>query len=198
MPAASTARAAPALGSRDRLLDAAIDLMRGFGLAGTGINDLVRASAAPKGSIYHFFPGGKLQIAGEALALYAVRVEAFIDEALGSRRTPEDKVRALFDAFARRVEATQFTRSCAAGCASLDLGEDLEPLRATLVDAFEAWTRVIASHLEIGDARRAWSFASLVLTAIEGAYVRARAEHSSQAFVEAGTWLSRLAALERR
>ena len=50
---------APRSTSRERMLETAIDLMRGFGLSGAGINDLVRESGAPKGSVYHFFPGGK-------------------------------------------------------------------------------------------------------------------------------------------
>jgi TetR/AcrR family transcriptional repressor of lmrAB and yxaGH operons len=183
----TTARGAD---SRERMLEAAIELMRGFGLAGAGINDLVRESGAPKGSVYHHFPGGKLQIAREALEVYAQRVETFIDETLASRRRPDDKLRALCDAFATRVEAGQFRRSCAIGTTSLDLGDDVEPLRDTLVQALQAWAQVIASHIDLGDARRTRSFAGFVLTAIEGAYVRSRAEGSAQAFREAGQWLA--------
>ena len=72
-------------GSRDRMLETTIDLLRGWGLAGAGINDIVRESGAPKGSVYHHFPGGKLQLASEALVLYAGRVRVFIGEALASR-----------------------------------------------------------------------------------------------------------------
>ena len=50
-----------------RLIEAAIDGMRVSGLSGAGINEIARASGAPKGSIYHLFPGGKTQIACEAL-----------------------------------------------------------------------------------------------------------------------------------
>jgi TetR/AcrR family transcriptional repressor of lmrAB and yxaGH operons len=150
--------------SRERMLEAAVDLLRGFGLSGAGINDVVRDSGAPKGSVYHFFPGGKLQIAAEALALYGDRVDAFIDDALAGRRSNVERVRALFEAFARRAEQSQFLRSCAVGTVSLDLG----------------------------DARRSRAYAGLLLTAIEGAYVRARAERSATAFREAGSWLARL------
>jgi TetR/AcrR family transcriptional repressor of lmrAB and yxaGH operons len=185
--AVTTARGAD---SRERMLEAAIELMRGFGLAGAGINDLVRDSGAPKGSVYHHFPGGKLQIAREALEVYAQRVEAFIDESMASRRGSADKLRALCDAFARRAEAGAFRRSCAIGTTSLDLGEDVEPLRDTLVQALQAWAGVIAAHVDLGEPRRTRSFAGFVLTVIEGAYVRARAEQSAQAFREAGQWLA--------
>jgi TetR/AcrR family transcriptional repressor of lmrAB and yxaGH operons len=173
------------------MLGATIDLLRAFGLSGAGINDVVRESAAPKGSVYHFFPGGKLQLAGEALALYADTVEAFIDQALSGPRSAPARVQALFEAFARRVEAGEFKRSCAIGTVSLDLGEDAEVLRPQLVDTLERWTRAIARGLDLGDARRSRSFAGFVMTAIEGAYVRARAEHSARAFHDAGRWLSR-------
>jgi AcrR family transcriptional regulator len=109
------------LGSRERMIEAAITLMRGSGLGGAGINEIVRVSGSPKGSVYHFFPQGKLQITTEALAVYSTRVMAFIDQSLASKRQPGAKVKALFSAFARRVEEGDFYQSCAVGTVSLEL-----------------------------------------------------------------------------
>jgi TetR/AcrR family transcriptional repressor of lmrAB and yxaGH operons len=175
------------------MIEATIELMRGSGLSGAGINEIVRESAAPKGSVYHFFPAGKQQIVSEALTDYSGRVRLFIDVALSSRQEPAQKVKALFDAFAQRVEAGQYRRSCAFGAVCLDLDADLDDLRLVIADAFEDWRALIASHFDLGDAGRTRSFAGLVLTAIEGAYIRARAEQSSRPFREAGTWLGGLA-----
>ena len=36
-----------------------LDLLRRGGLSGAGINQVVAASRAPKGSVYHYFPWGK-------------------------------------------------------------------------------------------------------------------------------------------
>lgn len=47
------------------MLEAAISLMRGSGLSGAGINEIVRESGAPKGSVYYFFPDGKLALVSE-------------------------------------------------------------------------------------------------------------------------------------
>jgi AcrR family transcriptional regulator len=176
--------------SRQRMIDAAITLMRGAGLSGAGINEIVRESGAPKGSVYHFFPGGKLALVAEGLSVYAERVRDFIDAALASRTAPEDKVRALFAAFARRVEQADYLSSCAVGTVSLDLDEEVVGLHTVLSDAFASWTGCIASHFGPGDGERARSFASFVLTAMEGAYIRCRAERSKQAFIEAGEWLA--------
>ena len=53
--------------SKIRLIRATLDLLSQSGLSGVGINQVVAASAAPKGSIYHFFPGGKTELASVAL-----------------------------------------------------------------------------------------------------------------------------------
>jgi TetR/AcrR family transcriptional repressor of lmrAB and yxaGH operons len=189
----TTPPTARGLASRERMLDAAITLMRHSGLSGAGINEVVKASAAPKGSVYHFFPGGKRQLASEALALHAGRVLGVIDAAMARGRTPGARVRALLRAFARRLDAAECRQSCALGAVALDLDDELEPVRAAIEQSFDAWIERIASHLGFADARRARSFAGLLLTAIEGAYVRGRAGHTSRAFIEAGDWLGALA-----
>jgi TetR/AcrR family transcriptional repressor of lmrAB and yxaGH operons len=182
--------------SRTKMIEASIALMRGSGLSGAGINEVVRESGAPKGSVYHYFPAGKQQIAAEALDVYAERVQAFIEAALASRSSPADKVRALFDAFAKRAEEGDFRASCAVGTVSLDLDDEVAGLRQVLERALDAWIGQIAAHFDFGDRRRTRAFAGLLMTAIEGAYIRARAEASSRAFREAGTWLAALARQE--
>jgi TetR/AcrR family transcriptional repressor of lmrAB and yxaGH operons len=182
------------LAPRDRIIEAAILLMRRSGYSGVGINEVIAESGAPKGSMYHYFPDGKRQVASEALQAYAGRVVAFFDDNLSRGRTPEGKVRALFEAFARRLEDGEYRLSCAAGCVSLDLEPELDSVRVAVVDAFERYIEVIATHFPHMPAKRARSFGGFVLTAVEGAYIRGRAEHSATAFREAGTWLARLAA----
>ena len=125
--------------SRERMIEATIGLMRGSGLSGAGINDIVSESGAPKGSVYHFFPNGKVQIISEALKVYSQRVLTFVDQALASKRAPADKISALFNAFARRVAEADFQKSCAFGTVSLDLDAELEEVRVILETAFSEW-----------------------------------------------------------
>src|SRR5918994_1338841 len=139
------------LGSRARMLEAAITLMRGSGLSGSGINEIVRESGAPKGSVYHFFPNGKGQIVAEAIELHSHRVQDFIKQARKVEERPADKVRALFNAFARRVSAGDFQASCAAGAVALDLDAELEELRLVLQGAFSRWISLVAQHFDFAD-----------------------------------------------
>jgi Transcriptional regulator len=147
--------------TRQKMIDAGLELMRRSGLSGAGINDIVAASGAPKGSVYHFFPGGKHQIVGEALAIYTARVHETIDAALASARTPAGRVRTLFAALAKRLEAAHFRQSCAAGAVCLDLDEELDGISAAIAAAFEDWIELLSAGIGIADRRRARSFAGL-------------------------------------
>ena len=180
-------------GTRHKLVQAAVALMRRTGLTGAGINEVVRESGAPKGSVYHFFPGGKQQIVAEALAEYATTVVDFIDATLQRKRTPASKVKALFDAFAERVEQGRYQSSCAAGTVCLDLDADSEALREVVARCLDRYVDVIARHFECDDPQRSRSFAGLLLSAIEGAYIRSRAHRTGEPFREAGAWLAEAA-----
>jgi hypothetical protein len=72
-------------------------------------------------------------------------------------------------------------------------GRRLGGIRAVLAKAFHDWITLITRHFDCGDNRRTKSFAGLVVTPIEGAYVRCRPERTSGPFKEAGAWLSELA-----
>jgi len=184
---------AAATGTREKLIEAAITLMRRSGLSGAGINEIVRESGAPKGSLYHFFPKGKQQIVEEGLEQYSARVVSFIDSNLSSKRKPGEKVKALFNAFAERIELGEFRHSCPVGTVCLDLDVELEGLRFVVAASFDQYLEAIEAHFHFQERRRTKSFAGLLLTAIEGAYIRGRAERSSKPFREAGAWLAELA-----
>jgi TetR/AcrR family transcriptional regulator, lmrAB and yxaGH operons repressor len=176
--------------ARDQILEAAIVLMKQSGLTGAGINQILARSGTPKGSLYHYFPDGKQQIAIEALTIYAERVAAAFERTLSSKKKPTDKIRALLRFVADRFEEAGFEQSCAAGAVTLDLNADVAAIQPVIAKAFKSWRDVIARHLPIRSSIHRESFAGLVLSTIEGAYVRGRAERSMQPFVETGEWLA--------
>ena len=182
--------------TRARMLDVSIGLMRRSGLAGAGINEIAKASSVPKGSVYHYFPQGKQQVVTEALEIYVQRVQEYMTRALSSETTPKARVRALFNAVAKRLEDSYFHQSCAAGAVCLDLDEELEEVRKIVDAAFETWIDLLASQIGISQPQRARSFAGLMLTTLQGTWIRGRAQKSGQPFIEAGEWLAEIAERE--
>ncbi|MFD0487949.1 TetR family transcriptional regulator [Saccharopolyspora spinosporotrichia] len=52
---------------RLQLVAGAADMIRRRGLNATSIREVAKHAQAPLGSTYHYFPGGKRQLAGEAV-----------------------------------------------------------------------------------------------------------------------------------
>ena len=184
--------------TRDRVIDAAIALMRRSGFSGAGINEILKESGAPKGSLYHFFPQGKRQIVSEAIGVYSRRVLAVYDEALSKADTPGERVRRVFQVAAQRLEQSEYRQSCAGGAVSLDLDPELEVVRLAVSRYFEDWIALLSKHFDFADKRRARSFSGLLLSAVQGGYIRGRAEQSSRAFKDAAAWLAEVAEQEAR
>ena len=53
---------------RERMVYHAAQLIRMQGVSGTGLREVVDRAQAPRGSLQHYFPGGKEQLVDEALA----------------------------------------------------------------------------------------------------------------------------------
>ena len=52
-----------AAGTKERIVNASAELFRRQGYTGTGLKQVVAEADAPFGSLYHFFHGGKEQLA---------------------------------------------------------------------------------------------------------------------------------------
>lgn len=178
---------------RDRVIAATILLMRSAGYAGVGLSDILAHGKAPKGSLYHYFPDGKRQITREAMAVYADQAVELYGRAIAGSGTPGQKVRRLLKLPASRLVESDFGASCLGGTLSLDLDDSLQDVRAEVQAFFERMVELLADGVGIEDKRRARGFAGLLLTTIEGAYVRGRAERSAQAFDQAAVLLADLA-----
>src|SRR5690349_23709876 len=70
--------------SRDRMIQSAALLFREHGYSGTGFRDVIEHSGAPRGSIYHHFPGGKEQLAAETVTWAASVIERRMERATRS------------------------------------------------------------------------------------------------------------------
>ncbi|MET0558752.1 MAG: TetR/AcrR family transcriptional regulator [Solirubrobacterales bacterium] len=160
---------------RVRLLNGARKLLAEKGYAGMELRDVAERGRAPRGSIYHHFPGGKIQLAVEAAELEGREVRAAIEASLEQRGLAGtlDSFGALFR---RRVKDKPEHLGCPVAAAALARPED-PALAEAATKAFQSWEAPIAAALRdegvgAGDAE---AFAGLVVSTIEGALVRARA-----------------------
>jgi TetR/AcrR family transcriptional repressor of lmrAB and yxaGH operons len=165
---------------RALLLKGARQLLAEKGYAGMELRDVAERGKAPRGSIYHHFPGGKVQLAREAAELEGTTIRDLIERSLDERGLKETL--ALFgDVFRRRVTDYPERIGCPVAAVALARPEDPE-LAAAATAAFQSWERPIAAALrdEGVSAVDAETFAGLVVSTVEGALLRARAAGSQE------------------
>lgn len=166
--------------TRERLIRAAEQLFRTQGYSGTGLKQLTTAAGAPWGSLYHFFPTGKAELAAEA-ARYAGEVYGE-----GWRRAfdqfddPGEAVERIFLAEARILESSDYRNGCPIAAMTLDIASTDDRLRLACESAFGRWLEILSAGFRRHGASEeaADSLASFVLAAIEGAIVLSRAAKS--------------------
>lgn len=172
--------------SKIRIIRATLDLLSRSGLSGVGINQVVTESATPKGSLYHFFPGGKLELAAVALD-EAERFEGQWFREIFQRHEPvSGKVEQLFTDAAHNLEASGFAKGCPVAAVTLELSGDSTSLRPVCRAIFMAWQGIIAAGLEeVPDPERL-EVAKLILGTLEGALILSRTEASKDALLRSG------------
>jgi TetR/AcrR family transcriptional repressor of lmrAB and yxaGH operons len=174
-PADAKAIEPKARDGRRRLLDGARKLLAEKGYAGMELRDVAAVGKAPRGSIYHHFPGGKRQLAVEAAKLEGMEIRAMIERSLEERGLGET-LTMFGEMFRHRVKDHPERIGCPVAAAALARPED-PALAAAATAAFQSWEAPIAAALrdEGVSKQDAEAFAGLVVSTIEGALIRARA-----------------------
>jgi TetR/AcrR family transcriptional repressor of lmrAB and yxaGH operons len=163
--------------SRDAFIDTAGRLLRRQGYAATGLNELVTRSGAPKGSLYFHFPGGKEELALAAMERTGERLRGAIAAILASTEDLGAGLAGLVDALAAGLQASGYEDGCPIATVTLEAAGDSPAMRATATTVFDSWLAELEAGLLRGglSAAQARQRALLVLSAIEGALILARA-----------------------
>jgi TetR/AcrR family transcriptional repressor of lmrAB and yxaGH operons len=162
--------------TRQRMLDTAADLFQTQGYHATGLTQLTTAGGAPKGSLYFHFPGGKEQLAAEAVQLSSERTGALLEAILQDAPDAATAIDRAVDALASFLTASDFQRGCPLATVALDAAAASEPIRAACADGYSSWHRIFDRYLagQGLSAERADELATIVLATIEGGLLLAR------------------------
>jgi len=179
---------------RKPIIDAAVTLFRRQGYGGTGLDDIVDSSGAPKGSIYHYFPCGKSSIAAAAVEEAGRRVAETVAKL--ARETPSTGE--LLKAHARLLAGWLRKSGFRDGCPITTVLLELAPRDRTVThagrDAYAARLGILTTKL-VADGftpARAERLAGLCVSAIQGALIQARVERSGAPIEMAADELARM------
>lgn len=173
-----TPAATKRVGTRDKMLISAADVMRERGAAGVTIDSVLARSGAPRGSVYHHFPEGRNQILTEALRYAGDSITANIDNAVD--RGAKALLREFVEFWERLLTECDFTAGCPVVAAAIGSADEELELSTEAGLILGRWcTALSRAFITDGfDDADAASLAVMSISALEGAIVLCRSTRS--------------------
>jgi TetR/AcrR family transcriptional repressor of lmrAB and yxaGH operons len=180
--------------TRGRLVAAMADALQSKGFHAVGIAELLEQASAPKGVLYHHFPGGKTELAVAAVQSAVGLLIRGLDRLLAEHGEPAGVLRAWFALAQQRLEKSGFERGCPLATVALETGPHDEALRQALADGFDEVRRWLAATLTKAGAPPsiARRLALLVVSSYEGALLQARVAGSVKPVADTAAMLVEL------
>jgi TetR/AcrR family transcriptional repressor of lmrAB and yxaGH operons len=170
------------LPTRERLVAAMVDALRRRGLHGIGLNEILQAAQAPKGVLYHHFPGGKTELAVAAVDATVAQIDAALQRLLQRQADPVAALRQWLEAAGQQLQRSGFQSGCPLATVALETTPADTALREALARGFALLRQRLAALLVqagVADARAA-GLAALVVAAYEGGLMQARVAGSAE------------------
>ena len=169
---------APSTARHDMIMSA-IQLFRERGIDGTAFSDVIEHSGAPRGSIYHHFPGGKSQLVEEATATAGELLDGAIAAVAERVATPGEVLDAFVGYWRPLLEQSDYQAGCPIAAAAVASHEVTGGVEAA-GRAFTSWELTLAAAFERYGVPvdRAGSLATLMVSSIEGAILLCRSTRS--------------------
>jgi AcrR family transcriptional regulator len=180
-------------GTKERIIGAAASLFQRRGYVGSGLKQISADSQAPFGSLYHFFPGGKEQLAAETLRFSGKWYQALVEAVWDNSPDSVSAARNVFEGAAATLVQTDYADACPIATVALEVASTNENLRQVTAAIFEEWlgaatTRLCAAGMEPATAREV---AILVIAALEGGFLLSRAAKTTEAMEVLGRLVAR-------
>lgn len=168
--------------SRARIVATAADLLRRHGYYGTGLSQIIKESGTPKGSLYFYFPGGKVELTQAALRESGSEFGQRLEELITPETPPAEAIEIACKALGQQLAESNYEQGCPLATVALEAATSLEPIREICAEHFTSWRDLIETTLASHDlgGERARDLATTILASIEGAMLLCRAYHSTE------------------
>jgi TetR/AcrR family transcriptional regulator, lmrAB and yxaGH operons repressor len=161
--------------TKQRMVDSAVALLRERGAAGVTLESVLAHSGAPRGSVYHHFPGGKSELILAAARRAGNFVAAMIDESI-TDNDPHAALDRFIQFWKHALTTTDFLAGCPIVALAVDSHQDTPQATELVRDIFTRWHLGLETLLAAHGfpEERARRLATLMVCAIEGAVILCR------------------------
>ncbi|MGE0479970.1 MAG: TetR/AcrR family transcriptional regulator [Phycisphaerae bacterium] len=173
--------------TRDRIVDAAMELFAFHGYGPTGLAEIARQAGVQQGSLYHFFPT-KEELLAAVLERRKVLLWPEVLQAIWDRfDDPIERVFKLLDQYRKMLQITEFSHGCPIGNLAIELCESHPNARALIAQNFDNWLKAVEQCFHEASRRlpehvEPKRLAIFVLTTMEGAVMLARTYRDFRAY----------------
>ncbi|MFG2912425.1 TetR/AcrR family transcriptional regulator [Kitasatospora sp. NPDC048298] len=188
----ATAEAKP--GTRERIVRATSRLLQRQGYEGTGIKQISREAEATLGSVYHFFPGGKQELAAEAIRHGDEEFAVLLRAGLGSSPDLGTAMTSCTRLLATELRRSDWQDGCPITSTALETVGRAPVIEEAVAEAFANWRALVTDRLRAAGIREedARELAGTVIGALEGAELAAQVARSEEPLLVTGKHLARL------
>jgi len=180
------------------LVLAAAELFRKQGYAATGTAEILKRSGAPRGSLYHYFPGGKEEMAAAAIVAAGKVLSHTIGEIASNVNSTAEFIEKYAQKLAGWMEKSDYRDGNPVTTVVLETVPQSELITAEAEKAYEIWRDRIAELLAKDgwpDNRRA-ATAELILASLDGALIGTRIKCDKSVIINIASELARYLRLE--
>jgi TetR/AcrR family transcriptional regulator, lmrAB and yxaGH operons repressor len=184
---------------RDQILLTTRDLVENQGFQATGLNQIVRESGAPKGSIYYYFPEGKDEIVAEAVLSAGQQMSQHIHNHLAGKDDAAEAIQAFISELANHIEESGFRAGGPITIVASESATTSERINRACQKVYTNLHEVFTKKLIMNGvgAERAESMAWMIISTIEGAVILSRTFHNVNPLLEASQQLTSLIRLSQ-
>ncbi|WP_237774652.1 TetR/AcrR family transcriptional regulator [Actinosynnema sp. ALI-1.44] len=174
------------------MLTSTIALMREHGVAGASLDAVLAHSRTPRGSVYHYFPGGRNEMIIDATRAAGDFIASVIEQT--DHTDPRRAFGRFVDLWKQVLTDSDFRAGCPILAVAVDGGRDLPGAMDLTREIFTAWQDKISARLTANGMpdERARRLATLAIAAIEGAVILCRVQRSADPLDDVAEELSPL------
>ncbi|MFI6388125.1 TetR/AcrR family transcriptional regulator [Nonomuraea sp. NPDC050547] len=185
--------------TKERIVRSTARLMQRQGYAATGLKQISQEAEATLGSVYHFFPGGKTELAIAALRHGGQEFAGMLREALEREDDPATAIAACADELAEGLRASQWLDGCPIVITALESTGTAPDIQRAAEEEFAGWRELVGGKLRRSGFPEdvAHELAHTVISTLEGAEMAAQVAESEEPLRIAGRHLARLIASYR-
>ncbi|MEU5402243.1 TetR/AcrR family transcriptional regulator [Streptomyces sp. NPDC005963] len=180
--------------TRRRIISATAGLLQQQGYESTSVKSIAAAAAASPSSVYHFFPGGKQQLAIEAMRHGAQEFADLLTEGLASSADPAEATASCALIIADSLKQSDWADGCPVAVTALETVGRVPGLQEAAIQALTHWQDLVAAKLEASGIApsAARSLAGTVVSTLEGAELLSRVTADDTPLQDAAVHLAQL------